>query len=97
MISLEQVFAEATKKNRVCPQPKQWQQVYELLPNKRRKGNGWEPSLPLILAAWWDTPAMSKMLRFREHIEWAAEHDSLEKVYIFLKSLQEKEWHHIGE
>ncbi|MCL6614142.1 MAG: hypothetical protein K6U03_05955 [Firmicutes bacterium] len=97
MITLEQVFAEIQKSNRVCPQPQQWQQLYEMLPDKKRKGVGWEPALPLILAAWWNTPALSKMLRFREHIEWAAAHGCLDQVYSFLRELSEDQWHHIGE
>jgi hypothetical protein len=97
MSSIDQVLAVATENNRVCPQPKKWQQLYELLPNKTRKGAGWEPALPLILAAWWDTPAMSKMLRLREHIEWAAAHGCLEQVHEFMQSLAEEEWHHLGE
>ncbi len=97
MTSLEQVLAEAQKNNRICPQPQKWQQLYELLPKKKRKGAGWEPSLPLILAAWWDTPAMLKMLRLREHLEWAAAHGCLEQVHEFLQALPEEQWHHIGE
>jgi hypothetical protein len=49
--------------------PHQWNRLYELLPNKRRAGNGWEPSLPLLLAAWDETPAIAKVLRLKEHIE----------------------------
>jgi hypothetical protein len=30
--------------------------------------------LPLILAAWLDTPVLAKMKRLREHIEWARDH-----------------------
>ena len=97
MISVDQVLAVATENNRICPQPQKWQQLYELLPDKKRKGAGWEPSLPLLMVAWWDTPAMSKILRLREHIEWAAEHGGLEQVHAFLQSLPEEEWHHLGE
>jgi hypothetical protein len=97
MVTVEQALEEAQKNNRVCPQPRKWDELYKLLPNKMRKGNGWVPSLPLILAAWWDTPAMSKILRLREHIEWAAEHESLDVVFEFMKSLKEEEWFHIGE
>ncbi len=96
MATLEQALEEARKNNRVCPQPRKWSELYELLPNRERKGNGWVPALPLILAAW-DTPAMLKMLRLREQIEWAAEHDSLDVVYDFMKNLNEDEWFHIGE
>jgi hypothetical protein len=97
MITIDQVLAVATENKRICPQPQKWQQLYELLPDRKRKGAGWEPSLPLILAAWWDTPAMSKTLRLREHIEWAAAHGVIEQVHAFLRSLPEEEWHHPGE
>ncbi len=97
MVTLEVVLAEVQKNNRVCPQPQRWQQLYEMLPQKQRKGAGWEPSLPLILAAWWDTPALPKMLRLREHIEWAASHGCLAEVHSFLLELPEDQWHHIGE
>ncbi len=97
MPSLEEVFAEAKKNNRVCPQPQRWQELYDMLPKKQRKGTGWEPSLPLILAAWWDTSALSKILRLREHIEWAAQHGCLHDVYSFLCDLPEDQWYHFGE
>ncbi|TJY59434.1 hypothetical protein E4T66_13680 [Sinimarinibacterium sp. CAU 1509] len=97
MATLEATLAEAQKNQRVCPQPQQWQALYELLPNKLRKGGGWEPALPLILAAWGDTPALPKMLRLKEHIEWAASHGHLDEVHAFLCSLAENQWHHIGE
>jgi len=97
METIEQIFAEVRKNNRVCPKPQKWQQLYEMLPNKKRKGAGWEPSLPLILAAWSETPAISKMLRLREHIEWAEAQGCLEKVASFLRELPEDQWHHIGE
>jgi hypothetical protein len=97
MATLDEVLADVQRNNRVCPQPQKWNELYELLPNKRRKGSGWEPPLPLILAAWWDTSTMSKMLRLREHIEWASEQGVLDVVHNFLATLKEEEWHHIGE
>ncbi len=97
METIEQVLKEAQKNNRVCPQPKQWQKLYEILPNKKRKGAGWEPPLPLILAAWWNTPDILKIARLREHIEWAEAQGCLDKVASFLRGLSEEQWRHIGE
>jgi hypothetical protein len=93
----DEVLKFAQENGRVCPRPNRWQELYELLPEKRQVGAGWEPALPLILAAWWDTPALQKMLRLREHIEWADSHGCLEQVDAFLRSLPESEWHHLGE
>ena len=95
--TFEEVMAEVQKNQRVCPQPQKWNQLYEMLPQRRRKGTGWEPSLPLILAAWWDTPALPKMIRLREHVEWAAAHGCLDEIYSFLCDLPEDKWHHIGD
>lgn len=96
-LDLESVLELTRKNNRVCPQPMKWQEMYEKLPAKKRVGSGWEPALPLILAAWWDTPALSKMVRFTEHIEWAAAHGCLEEIHSFLSSLSEDQWHHVGD
>ena len=96
-VALVDVLALATANERVCPQPKEWSKLYDLLPNKRRVGNGWEPALPLILAAWHDTPAMLKMKRLREHIEWAENHGAIGRVHAFLLSLPEEKWHHLDE
>ena len=97
MATLDEALAVATKNKRVCPQPRRWQELYDLLPDKVRKGGGWEPALPLILAAWYHTPALLKMVRLREHIEWAAKHGCLDQVYSFLCQLSEDDWHHVGE
>jgi hypothetical protein len=77
--------------------PLLWQKLWEKLPNRRRVGLGWEPALPLILAAWNDTPAVLRMLRLAEHIEWAEKHDSLLEIASLLRGLPEKDWHHIGD
>lgn len=96
-VTLEVVLGEARRNNRVCPQPKRWNDLYNMLPETKRKDGGWEPAAPLILAAWWAAPALLKMMRLREHIEWASSHGCLDEVYIFLSELPETEWHHLGE
>lgn len=97
MINIEIVLAISTKNKRICPRPKKWHELYELLPNKKRREYGWEPALPLILAAWLHTSASSKMTRFHEHIEWAAINGSLDEVNTFLQYLPEEEWHHLDD
>ncbi len=72
MGNLEKILEHVKRNNRVCPKPQKWQQLYEMLPNKKRKGVGWEPSLPLILSfyrkfwglkAW---PLSSPLATFKE-------------------------------
>ncbi|OJX39966.1 MAG: hypothetical protein BGO78_14365 [Chloroflexi bacterium 44-23] len=93
----EELLNEIQKNNRVCPNPQLWNQLYEMLPDKNRVGYGREPGLPLILAAWWVTSNLEKLLRFREHINWAANHNCLEEIYDFIISLPEEDWHHFSD
>ena len=72
--TVENLIAYCRENNRVCPLPRRWNELWEMVPYRRRIGNGWEPGLPLILAAWEDSPAMLKMARLAEHLEWAANH-----------------------
>ena len=45
------LIAYCRENSRVCPMPQRWNALWELLPNRKRVGGGWEPPLPLILAA----------------------------------------------
>jgi hypothetical protein len=82
--------------DRVCPH--KWVELYEMLPNtKRNNKGGWDPSLPLILAAWFTTSNLMKILRLREHIEWADQHNAIDIVDEFLRSLPEDGWHHLKD
>lgn len=82
---------------KVCPQPKEWSTLWEMLPDKERVGNGWEPGLPLILGAWWYTSPLEKMIRLREHIEYAAHHGVLDQVDTFLRGLLPEQWHTLDQ
>jgi hypothetical protein len=97
MANLNETLSEAQKKNRICPQPQKWNELYSMLPNKRQSHNGWEPPLPLILAAWDEAPAISKILRLKEHIEWAFQQGCLDAVHKFLCNLKEEDWYHGGD
>jgi hypothetical protein len=83
--------------NRVCPMPQKWNELWEMLPAKKQTGAGWEPAAPLILAAWHDTPALSKMLRLEAHIRWADKYGALKDVARYLSELDEEDWFHIGD
>jgi hypothetical protein len=95
--AVDRLIAYCRENNRVCPSPKAWHQLWEMLPDRRRTGPTWKPALPLIIAAWHETAAMLKMVRLAEHINWAEEHNALPDVEAFLRGLREDEWHHLGE
>jgi hypothetical protein len=94
---LQDLLNYVRENRRVCPVPQRWNELWEMLPDRKRVGNGWEPPLPLSLAAWWDTPAMLKMLRLEEHIRYADAHGMLPKVDLYLRGLQEEGWAHLGD
>ena len=95
--TVESLIAYCRENDRVCPQPVAWDRLWKTLPDRKQLGTGWQPALPLILAAWHDTPAMLKMLRLAEHIQWAETHAALAPVSKFLRELSEAEWFHIGD
>lgn len=78
---------------RVCPMPTFWNDLWQMLPNRNQKeSGGWDPSLPLILAAWWDTTAEEKRGRLKLHIEYAAKKGALDEIDKFLRSLSPDQW-----
>lgn len=79
---------------RVCPMPDCWHRIWEMLPDRRQVGSGYEPPPPLILGGWWHSSNREKALRLRAHIEWAAQRDTLDAVGAVLWVLAEDEWHH---
>lgn len=91
-----QSLIEYSRQNgRICPQPKFWNELWELLPKKNRNASvGREPPLSLILGAWWYATGLEKMLSLRDHICWADEHDVIDQVDTFLRNLSEEEWFH---
>lgn len=96
--TFESLWKYCTSKNKLCPVPMRWNDLFGMLKNiKQNASGGWKPSLPLILAAWHDTTPIEKQLRFKEHVQWASDNNQLEEVGKYLRSLAEEEWAHFGE
>ena len=94
--TFDSLWAYCTANKRAIP--RDWTNLYDLLANKKQKpSGGWEPPLPLILAAWHVTTPLDKHLRFREHIEWARDQGQLDEIGNYLRSLDEAAWYHFGE
>jgi hypothetical protein len=71
--TFDSLWAYCTANARLVPMPAKWAALHGMLANTRQKpSGGWEPPLPLILAAWDCTMPIEKQLRFREHIRWAS-------------------------
>ena len=86
-------FAEMSRNGKM----RRWNDLYQLLPDTHRDGQGWEPPLPLILGAWWHTDDAQKAARLKEHIEYSAQHGALDQVAALLNHLGEADWHHEQE
>ena len=93
---LEKRIDEIATTGWICPQPMRWNEIYEKLPNRTRKGGGWNPPLPLILAAWWETSPRQKKERFLQHLAWAERERVLESTIDELSALADEDWY-LGE
>lgn len=92
------IWDYCTSNNRLVPMPPQWNELYDLLKNTRQMpSDGWEPPLPLMLAAWHHSTPIEKQLRFKEHLQWAQTQGQLEDIGAFLRSLPESQWCHFDE
>jgi len=96
-VTVDSVMVEARRNNRVCPLPLQWQVMYDLLPTTVRPDGKRVPTPPLAGLAWHQTPSLSKRTCLREQVEWAATQGCLGTIQSFFGSLQEDEWHHMGD
>ena len=86
-------FVETVDQNGwFCPQPQWWNRLWEMLPERSRVGAGWNPPLPLILAAWWEASDSQKRDRFIDHLRWADDHGITDEVLTFLESLSPEDW-----
>lgn len=91
---LDELLMYSKDCKRICPQPHYWNLLWEMLPEKQRASSGWEPKLPLILGAWYQTSNDEKQTRFISHLNWAEQHGSLDKVDVFLRSLKADQWYY---
>lgn len=63
--------------------PTKWNEIYTSLLEvceRYDKNQADKPPVPLILAAWHETPGLMKLLRWRDTIEWAEKHNVLHLI-----------------
>ena len=90
---LQSLIQFCSSNGRVCPQPQKWNELWEMLPDKTRDGLGWNPPLPLILAAWWEASSDEKRKRLQQDIIYADQKGLLGQVDQFLRDLTEEQWY----
>ena len=82
---------------RICPMPREWNNLWEMLPDRKQDVNGWIPALPLILGGWWSSSDEDKKKRFLYHLNWAKNHGVLNEIIEYLNKLPEDRWYHLGD
>lgn len=95
-VTLDEVLTEARRRNRVCPRPIWWEELYARLPEWATQG-ATLPRPPLSGDSWDRTPALAKRMSFRDHVEWCDQERCLPQLLDFLKALPEEAWYRMGE
>lgn len=88
-LMLAELLTYVRARERVCPLPEPWHQLWSMLPPHETE----KPPPPLILEAWSSPPAV-KRVRLREHLQYAHRHGALPEVDRFVRSLRESDWQH---
>ena len=97
-VSVDDLKAYCRSNGRVCPLPKRWNDIWKSLPRRQQLPNGgWQPPVPLVLGAWYHASNNEKAERLVQHIDWAAQHGCLQEVDAKLRSLPERDWHHMTD
>jgi hypothetical protein len=96
-VALDALLNYVRENDRVCPRPPIWDDLWRMLPNRTRKGAGWNPPVPLILAAWYETSDKQKADRLAQHIRYAHENGAIDVLEKFIRRLDEESWIHRGE
>ncbi len=89
---LKKILEFVNENDKICPKPQKWQELWDLLPNKQRIEGRWNPPLPLILAAWWETNDFEKKERLYAHIHYAESENALDLICEYLENLTNDDW-----
>lgn len=95
--SLADVIHFVQERDRICPRPMEWNDLYEKIGGRRidtAAGIVWEPMPPLVLSAWNFSKDEDRQKRFHEHLVWAHERGMLVVAETYLRALPEEAWHH---
>src|SRR5688572_33121749 len=84
---LDALIAFAQRNNRVCPQPRRWNHLYNLV--VATESSVRNPLLPLILGGWWHSTSEVKQRRLIEHLRFAEAVGTLQTADDYLRSLAE--------
>jgi hypothetical protein len=90
-LTIDHVMKTARRYNRVCPMGTEWDRLHTLLQEATHD----EPPPPIMGAELARTTSLTKRIRVRDQVEWAAERGVLHIVHAFLANLREDQWVHM--
>lgn len=91
-ITVDDAMAEARRFNRICPSEPNWRGLCSML----RDAVGQEPPPAICGAEARNTSKLTKRLRVRDQVEWAAQNGALQLLATFIVCLPEDQWVHMG-
>lgn len=92
-LTVDDVMVEARRLNRICPMEPQWSRLCSIL----RDAVGLEPPAAICGAEARSTPKLTKRIRVRDQVEWAAQNGVLQLMAAFVSALPEDQWVHMGQ
>lgn len=92
-LTVDGLMVQARWNNRVCPRPALWTELYQWLDGPTFADL--PPPPPDWM--WSKLTAIQKRLCFREYLEWADRHAQLPQIALFMETLTEEDWLHMGE
>jgi hypothetical protein len=91
--TVDDVMAEVRRFNRICPSEPHWSRLCSIL----HEAVGLEPPAAISGAAARSTPKLTKRIRVRDQVEWAAQNGALQLIAAFVCALPEDQWVHMGQ
>lgn len=92
-LTIDDVMVEVRRFNRICPVEPHWSGLCEVL----RQAVGLEPPAAIFGPAARSTPKLTKRIRVRDQVEWAAQNGALQVMADFVRALPEDQWVHMGQ
>jgi hypothetical protein len=89
---LRSLLNYVSAEGRVCPMPRPWADLWNIVCRAAHKARAREPIPPRVLGSWWNTPKGQKMLAVREQLVCAAECGVLDEADRLLRTLRPDDW-----
>lgn len=92
-LEIQDVMAEARRRNRVAPQLPHWHRLCAML----AEATGETPPAAMEARELAAAPPLARRIRVRDQVEWAAARGLLPQVLFFFRSLAEQDWVHLED